>query len=66
MAYTPSNLLDFDDDMLLGTNNLGAESVDGQNTINEFYNTDSMDLEDSKALLLDSLVSGNGNSSANL
>ncbi|KAG8034430.1 hypothetical protein G9C98_007506 [Cotesia typhae] len=66
MTYTPSNLLDFDDDMLLATNNLGAESADGQNTINEFYNTDSMDLEDSKALLLDSLVSGNGNSSANL
>ncbi|XP_044595914.1 heat shock factor protein 1-like isoform X2 [Cotesia glomerata] len=66
MAYTPSSFIDFDDDMLLAANNLGAENVDGQNITNEFYNTDSLDLEDSKASLLDSLVSGNGNSSANL
>lgn len=66
MAYTPSNLLDFDDDMFLNTNNLGTECTDTQNSTNEFYNQEPLDLEDSKSLLLDSLVSGNGNSSANL
>ncbi|XP_034948044.1 heat shock factor protein isoform X2 [Chelonus insularis] len=66
MTYNPSsNLLDFDDDIFLGANNLGSSSnMENQNETNGYYTQEPLDLEDSKALLLDSLVSGNGNSSS--
>ncbi|XP_076385218.1 uncharacterized protein LOC100874674 isoform X2 [Megachile rotundata] len=63
MAYNPAqNLLDFDDDIFLNTTS-PVTSATGDTATTSLYNSDPLDLEDSKASLLDSL-SINVNSSS--
>lgn len=59
MAYsrTPS-LLDFDDDIFLGATT-SSPPADANTNTNNIYNADSLDLEDSKASLLESLAAAN-------
>lgn len=61
ITYNPtSNLLDFDDEMLFDVNNLATENTPtDSDTTNAYYDTTTVDLEDSKALLYDSLTAGN-------
>lgn len=61
MAYNPSsNLLDFNDDMILG--NASSLSNPSDLQMNNFYNSsDTLDIEDTKDSLLDALVTNNAN-----
>ncbi|KAK0179755.1 hypothetical protein PV327_005477 [Microctonus hyperodae] len=55
MTYTPStSLLDFDDDILLDANSLNSGSRDSSGT--DYYNENPLNLSESKAKLLESLV----------
>lgn len=64
MAYTPtSNLLDFDDNMLLGDESSSLPTASSDLPTNNLYTSDLSDPLDDKTLLYDSLV---GLSSKNL
>lgn len=60
MAYNPTpNLLDFDDDMLLGNESSSLPTASSDLPTDNLYSsdlTDSLDPLDDKALLYDSLV----------
>lgn len=57
MAYNSSlNFPDFDSDIFQGVDN-SPPPTDGISSLTECYNPDQFDLEDSKALLVDSLLS---------
>ncbi|XP_034189923.1 uncharacterized protein LOC117608626 isoform X1 [Osmia lignaria lignaria] len=56
MTYNPTpNLLDFDDDIFLGATS-PVTSTAGDTATTSLYNSDPLDLEDSKTSLLDSLT----------
>lgn len=60
MAYNPlSNPLDFNDEMMLG--NVSSLSNPSDLQMNSFYNSDTLDMEDTKDSLLDALVTNNAN-----
>lgn len=66
MAYNPApSLLDFDDDIFLGVSSAASPGANASNdgATNNLYSVDPLDLEDSKASLLESLVGNDANSS---
>lgn len=57
MAYNPTqNLLDFDDDMMFLDPTSPVTNTTGDTSANGLYASDSIDLEDNKTSLLDSLT----------
>lgn len=63
MAYNSTqNLLDFDDDMFLNPSP-GVTITPNDISANNLYSTNSLDLEDSKSSLLESLTNDVNNSS---
>lgn len=57
MTYNPtSNLLDFDDDMLLENDSPSLPTASSNLSTDNLYTSDSLDPLDDKALLYDSLV----------
>lgn len=61
MAYNPP-ILDFDDDIFLENPSPSLLSNPSDLQMNNLYTSESIDIEDSKISLLDSLVANNMNS----
>ncbi|KAG7199312.1 hypothetical protein KM043_018164 [Ampulex compressa] len=65
MAYNPTpSLLDFDDDIFLGGTSSSPITNSSADPSNNLYESDPLNLEDSKVSLLDSLVSNDAHTSS--